>query len=177
MAMDSGVAKTINNGQMDMGKKKIVVAKASKTHWGLALDTHHDSEVTREADPDDEWSSADIRNDVTVMGLRLCGAGGSDVEVCFEPVVGERLHVLVVRYGTGDSFHREDGLMTPVAAFRSMDLALLARAQLESTGTKESSVGIFDEDGSVKIVYIHWSGYFESFESASIETFAVQEAR
>lgn len=161
-----------------MKKVRAEEAKA-KAYWGLEVLSDGEVEETSEVDPDDEWSRPDIQHSLSIHGLRMVGAGTGteDLVACFEPIAGERLHLLSVRYGTGDSLHHESGLVAFVAVFRTLRMAQLARAELELAGTEEATVGIFDEDGSVKVVHARWAGYFESFEGAAIDSFEVAPAR
>lgn len=150
----------------------------AKAYWALEVEQTRYTEVTREADPGDEWSREDLEHSVSIYGLRM-GSGDSvgDVLACFEPIPGELLHLLHVQYSTGDSFHSESGLVEPVAVFRTLELAQLARAELERAGTNEAVLGIFDEDGSVKVIRPVWCGYFESFGHAAIDSFEVSPAK
>lgn len=151
-------------------------SKTSREKWGLCVDSVCRTEVTREA-TEDMWDADDIRHDYSIRGARPCGElEQPGVVVAFEPKEGMEVHLLVVRHSTGDSFHREEGLMEVVAAFADKRLALWALESVRISG-EAPRLGYFAEDGGVDHIYVSWSGYFDNVDSVDIETVALGPPR
>lgn len=144
---------------------------------GLSLDLFTERWVSRESDPDDEWSSDSHEESNSIQEVSLCMAGEhSDIVGMFAAKEGDEVHVLSARYGTGDSFHSDSGLFFPVAAFKTARLAEFAKAAILAA-SEYPMISFFEEDGSLKKMSAPWNGYFEVLESVDVKSFIVKKPR
>ena len=99
------------------------------------------------------------------------GVWSESFEVPFEVERGDVLHVLVVRYGTGDTFSHTDGRWAIMGASKDPKVVadLAKRCDNDSYNGQEEGVVSYYYDG-----YAPWRGYFESFQGTEIHTFVVQ---
>ena len=152
-----------------MGKgNELSTGGKNRKKWGVCVDSTCFTEVTREA-TEDQWDADDIRHDSSIQGARPCSDHEhADVVVAFEPKQGMEVYLVVVRRSTGDSFHREEGLMEVVAAFSDKRLALWAAESIQISG-EANRLGFFAEDGGLDTIHVSWSGYFESLDSVDVQ--------
>jgi len=79
--------------------------------------------------------------------------------VDFDVNVGDTVHVVYVRYGTGDTFGRVNGAWTILGVYNTY----------EEASDLEKSIYNKTYDG-----YKCWEGYFECFESCAVESMLVE---
>lgn len=80
---------------------------------------------------------------------------------------GDTVYAVIVRYSTGDTFGREEGLAICLDVFSDKERAEeLAQAAQD---TDEFRMTVNDVE-----YYVSWVGYFESLEDVSVETLVVR---
>lgn len=167
--------------------KKIVLVP----HWGVRVNYSSYSTVTRESDPDEAYDADDISNDFNVQSIEPDSENFTLV-VPFDLVEGETYYLVTVRYGTGDSFHHEDGCHEMIDLFRTKNtaeacaLAIKNHYEIAKHGGKNSSdipipkswdaysLTYQDDLGHKKTVHASWTGYFEGLEDVQIDTLIYQ---
>ena len=96
-----------------MAKRKTTTP--ARTVQYLHLQTSSYTDVTRESDPEDRWSSDDTSTSWTVDSITLSDKDGHHALPADFPVqVGDTVHVV---YSTGDSFHQAAGAYLEVISF------------------------------------------------------------
>ena len=80
------------------------------------------TDVTQEADPEDEWSGESTDTSHNIQGIKL-GKNYGDVECSFEVVPGETYFLLYYLYSTGDSFGTASGQIEFVGLYNDLKLA------------------------------------------------------
>lgn len=90
----------------------------------------------------------------------------------FNVNVGDELHVLYIRYGTGDSFGHASGYGEVQWVFKDINVATEAAKIWETPDAWLVKFKI--EDGSIIELSNPSYGYFEKLESVDIETMIVQ---
>lgn len=143
---------------------------------------------TRDADPEDPWDSGDEDGTYDVVGVHL-GAGWYDAfDSPEEVVVGDKVWVVWVQYGSGSTFGSDAGYGSIVAVTKNEDLAVAAAAWAEGTITDGRSASLRPgrrpdrsaaqwpkELGDTEQgVYQSWNGYFEWGQVVKIASFVVQ---
>lgn len=91
----------------------------------------------------------------------------------FDVNVGDELHVLYIRYGTGDSFGHGSGYGEVIWVFKDLDVAMKAAKVWETTNNYRIDFEI--EDGSFIKLSNPAHGYFEQLESVNVQTIIVQQ--
>lgn len=136
--------------------------------------------VTRKKNPDDEWDSDDLSHNTKVIEV-VPGLGYPDVSPPF-PLEAEKEYYLVyVTYGTGDSFHHEDGRVDYIDLFATLERAEACVNAIvkhdneygrlnKHKGYDPYTVYYLDEAGIQVKAHTYWHGYFESFQGADIAT-------
>ena len=142
-----------------------MAARSRPRRWGVDVVVRGSTEVVREGSGD--YDGDDTRQDNWVESASPALEGEGTVVAAFEPKEGAKDHLVLVRYSTGDSFHRDGGLMEVAAVFEDERLARWAAAMIEAS-PDAYSVGFLCEDGSCMKVSCPWSGYFESIESVEV---------
>jgi hypothetical protein len=148
----------------------------------LHLDADGYTEVTREADPDDQWSASDTATTWHVNGISLSDRDGHQAMPADFPVeVGDTVHAVYAVYSTGDTFHRADGEYLEIISFHkdanvaSKNLAgLNARRDHGSAGNDYKMTITYDSGATVER-HCPWDGYFESLDYVSMSTFTVTD--
>lgn len=141
---------------------------------------------TSEADPNDRWDRPNTRTELIGLSARIVDLPVdtqyfySQSLVCdldVEP--GGTVYVVVLRYGTGDTFGNDDGRVEIADAFIDRQTAEALVSEYEKTApdwrqerTKRTNVPAFDFNG--REYWVPWCGYFETFESVSVEELTVQ---
>lgn len=144
----------------------------------LHLDTHSYTDVTREADPDDEWGADDTSTLWTVNGITMSDKDGYKALPADFPVeVGDTVYVVYAVYSTGDTFHRADGEYLEVLSFHKNSMvAYRNKASAEGRRTAEEQYTMTIEFDNGKKVQRNcpWDGYFESLDHVNVESFIVK---
>jgi hypothetical protein len=116
------------------------------------------TEVTCEADPEDEWSRASTSGSVTVNGATLVEKDGYDcLGVAADLKPGDTIWLVWAQYETGDSFGRDGG---------QYEL-------LEVQPTYERAIERQKHYASVSDYSVPWNGYFESLDGIYVEEFVL----
>lgn len=178
--------------------KKAKKRKTKKTvettpQLGLRVIYGGNSIVTREANPDDEWSKDDTSTTWGVDRLVLSN-NYPDVTACFPVKTGDDVYLVYAVYSTGDSFsHSEDGSINFIDVFKTRKKAqkaaqdirghanwyrdmnerwspLTAKERKVAEKLYENSyhVDVVREDGTQLNVYTGWNGYFESLSYVEV---------
>jgi len=157
--------------------------KMNQDVFGLSLDIHEYGGVSRESDPNDEWSGEDTWTSYDVNGIRYISPTETKVVADLvrngTPRWGEVYHVVTLTYSTGDSFSSHSGYRClPIAAYDTEAAAEDCRRILEADGSeynfKDNHVLIPNPDGGEPIsIYRAWAGYFESIDDVTVRSFAL----
>jgi hypothetical protein len=142
----------------------------------LHLNTESYTDVTREADPDDEWGADDTNTSWSLRGIMLSDTDGQHALPADFPVeIGETVYVVYAIYSTGDSFHHADGEYLEVLSFHK-DSARAYRNKAAAEGPRKDRHDMTIEfDSGAKVQrYCPWDGYFESLDRVDVESFVVQ---
>jgi 3D (Asp-Asp-Asp) domain-containing protein len=142
----------------------------------LRIETDSYTETTREADPEDSWDNDDVCYHITIRGFSVVDKDSGEVFAVPTPVLPQYYLVYVV-YGTGDSFHHEDGLHYYIGLYANFDDAQAVSQAIEQDNRKErdqeTTLRVKLSNGSVQnICTSSWKGYFEHLTGVEIETVA-----
>jgi hypothetical protein len=134
------------------------------------------SEMTREADPDDEWDRGDSYTQWNVTGLKLDTKDSRRALPVDEDVeVGQTLYAVYAIYSTGDTFGHDEGACIELVSLHKTEEITLRNVIAIETGYKESGSLMIELDNGEKISrYCPWDGYFESLDSVQIGEFTVE---
>lgn len=157
-------------------------------YTGVRIKYSQYTEVTRDADPEDEWDQDDLAHDVSIDGFEVVDKY-PDILCPFKIDPDKTYYLVAATYSTGDSFHHETGLKSFVAMFQTEEEAKhackLIRAHyniyeydnnnyFDKTKEIEKPAG-YEEYGLVvpnNGVNMHvssdWTGYFESLEAVDV---------
>lgn len=133
----------------------------------LDYDTH--VEVTRERDPNDEWSGEDTSTDWTFgdVTLRKPKTLGMSFPVEFDVELGDTVYVVVAIWSTGDSFSRDvRGRAEIFGIFDNLKDAFDYQAVLEATEHNEYDHS--RDSWRTGMISYPWYGYFESLDSVTV---------
>ena len=126
--------------------------------------SYYEHKTGGEAESDEEWCSY-TDTDID-WGLEKCFKTKDkapwlrQVEtVDFDPKVGDTVYVLYVRYGTGNSFGHVNGAWSILGIYEDHEQAEKIKDSINNN----------TYDG-----YRCWEGYFECFESCSVESMVVE---
>lgn len=154
---------------------------------GFTVDTHVYVHTTREANPNEAYTSDSTITDRDIIGVRKYE--GRDVrnahvltENLFEE--GQKLYLVWVSYTTGDSYGtRENAHIHYVEVYDSEDKAqeclndILKHADDDKMDTIEDfQLDIFTNDNRIVKLYTPWKGYFEQIYSSGIYEFEYKES-
>lgn len=146
----------------------------------LRLDVSSRRVVTRERDPDDEWSGEDTSTSWTVEGITLLDKDEYNALPADFPVeVGDTVYVVYAVYSTGDSFsHDENGEFETVCFFKTREKAHAAARAVSQRTAGESYQMTFETESGAKISrYCPWDGYFERLSYVEVESFEVEDSQ
>ncbi len=145
----------------------------------LHLEASGYTEVTREADPDDEWGANDTSTTWSVDGITLHDRDGHRALPADFPVeAGDRVYVVYAVYSTGDTFHRADGEYLEVISFHKSEVTAARNvAALNVRRGRDSDFKMVVEYDSGAKVERHcpWDGYFESLDYVTCSAFTVSK--
>ena len=112
---------------------------------------------------------------VALEGKGSIGWFSEEVEVSFEPKVGQWVFVVIVQYSSGDSFGNSSGNISIAGVYDTPDKAAQVRqAILEDEKNNPHSYESLEIPGEASIYPGDWKGYFESLEDVRIEMEAVR---
>ena len=123
----------------------------------LHLEASGYTEVTREADPDDEWGANDTATTWYVNGITLSDDDGQHALPADFPVeVGDRVYVVYAVYSTGDTFHRAEGEYLEVISFHKTETLAAQNSSVLSGRRDRGSAGndfkmVVEYDSGAKI--------------------------
>lgn len=146
-----------------------------------AYNVEHDSytQVTREADPNEEYDGDDQQTDWTIGNkITLANDANCDVVAPFKALDGETLYLVYAIYGTGDSFSYDDnGCCDFIALYktRAKAEALVAKITAENENKKEQPMSMTyqDEAGQMHRILCGWNGYFETLTTCEVKEVAL----
>lgn len=148
--------------------------KAKTPVWNIAVRTDSYQSVTRHRDPDNEWDADDIYNNISVKGVEVVNENQHyDFPVSFEPRPDQTYYLVAVTYDTGDSFHREEGVMEFVSMFQNgKDADRVAKEITEhyrryKNDWKHMTVDVTLPEGKLEF-FAPWCGYFERLVCAEV---------
>lgn len=139
----------------------------------VVVDT--DTYVTEEADPTDDWSRDSTNSTITSVYVRE-GSGSvawyRDCEFELDVEPGDTVYVVVVRYGTGDTFGNDGGQVDVFEVFDTPDDAELFKMQVDEWASDDGRINggmsRWEETYNGKKYHIPWRGYFEWFQDCTI---------
>lgn len=117
------------------------------------------TEVTRAADPNEQWDGDDLDHSFSIDGWYRTDDGPYRIDP-EKPV-----YAVYVIYSTGDSFHHESGVGEVMMVNQNLEMAEKNVGILNTvTG---SSVDLYLDDGSTFKQSVPFTGYFESLQDVS----------
>jgi hypothetical protein len=132
------------------------------------IDNAH-TEVTSEADPDDEWSRESTYQSHYIQGFEVAIYGRwGDVECEFEPGFDTPYFLLYYTYDTGDSFGSDEGLIEFVGFYKNHDLAIRSM-EIINGNLSADAVAIVDDNGTEYKECLH-QDYFGQMHDAVVQT-------
>lgn len=152
-------------------------------------DSYH--EVTREAEPGEQWDGDDTYTSHNIKGIELVGKSGyGDVMLGYKPEMGGTYYLLYVIYSTADSFHCDEGCINFVDLYRTMEEAK-ENAKLLEKHYRLYEEGHFDRNkdwnarysvqlknhGGTEFTYhCPFVGYFERLSSIEVESVSLKSS-
>lgn len=107
---------------------------------------------------------------VSLTGGGQIGWYSDNVEVSFEPKVGDWVYPVIVIYGTGNSFGHSSGEVTVAGIYSTPEKAQEVRELiLKDNQDNRGGYGYLDVPGEPQIYPGTWKGYFENLEDVRIE--------
>lgn len=107
---------------------------------------------------------------VSLSGQGQIGWYSNNVDVSFEPKVGDWVYPVIVIYGTGNSFGHSSGEVTVAGIYNSPEKAQEVRSLiLHDNQNNRGGYGYLDVPGEPQIYPGTWKGYFENLEDVRIE--------
>lgn len=128
--------------------------------------------VTRYSRSDDDYGDWREDKDFSVTGVFLSEISTEVVSIISEVKDGDIVHVLYIRYSTGDSFGQSTGNGEVMYIFSDINAAFEAKDAL-SRQEQEFSVKFLDDERNVISMSNPAAGYFESLDDVIIESFVV----
>lgn len=128
-----------------------------------------------------DWGSWDASYSFEVHGVYLPDAKGQyygqgeETRITIPGIVveGQEIYLLIMRWGSGDSFGSDTGRGEVIWAFTDRLVAAQAMMEYRAKGS-EFSIKINIENGSEVTLHNPAAGYFERLEDLYIDTFKVQ---
>ena len=132
-------------------------------------------ETVREPYPDDSWDNGDDRYNLSDIHVYTNGSY-SEFEV--EAGVGEKVHVVYVSYGTGNTFGTTSSEVEILDVFDRLEdaEALVSAVHRFNDGDSQGRIREYSFEHNGKTYYANWVGYFENFEDIDIIHAAIQRA-
>lgn len=123
-------------------------------------------QITRERDEDDEWDQDDTYTETDILGV--CESNDYfDISVPFNLHHDQTYFLVIISYSTGDSFHREEGIIEYVDLYETKEKAKQCLNTLEAQSNNKH-IPLIRENGMTYRFTPPWLGYFESLESMRI---------
>ena len=97
-----------------------------------------------------------------------------DVDFNPETYIGKDLHLVVVRYSSGDTFGSTYGNWTVIGVFTNHEDARKEEKDIRNN-TGKWATEYKNNTGKWATEYKPWEGYFERFESVEIDTFELSD--
>jgi len=162
-------------------------------YFNVEIIDSNQTNVTRERDPDDEWSRDDLQHYTTITGVRTANSGTNymyDVVVPFEIIPEKDYYLVYVEYSTGDSFHHEKGLVRYIDLFETREKAEKLAKQIKEhydlssnnpeirwnkkpykppKNYSEWQFTYLNEEDKEVVCQVSWTGYFESLSSVNVK--------
>lgn len=116
----------------------------------------------------------------TVEGVTVIRDDKSYDKVSFEPVDGNIVYVVLVRYQSGDTFGTTYGNYEVMNVFDNpLDAQELAEAvdrDADKTDIHDNIDRLFEFEHNGKTYYKAWAGYFERYEGVEVHTVRIGES-
>lgn len=156
-------------------------------NYGYKIEYFSDTQVTREANPEDSWDGEDLDTSWTITpNISESDETSPDIVVPFKLDLDKNYYIVHVIYSTGDSFHHHSGYQCDfIELFQNKEKAeTLVKAIKEQNYDYYSNKRDFgenayilpykDEKGNEKTLYCKWNGYFESIDVCEALTVNLQ---
>jgi hypothetical protein len=140
--------------------------QSEKFHVKIDFDV--ETNVVREADPDEEWSGEDVEYYTTFNGFALTTEGLGDFVLTKNPS-GKTYYLVYALYSDGDSFNQSSGNVSLVSLHENaIDADIVAKAiRMKYTEYEKNHdhdykpLDVKLTDGTMQSVYTGtWTGYF-----------------
>ena len=144
---------------------------------GIAITDLSNTEVTRAADPADEWSRDSTHISHNIRGFDVVDDNiYADLVLPYQPVAGTDYWLLYVIYTTGDSFGSDSGRIDYVDMYLSeteaRENAERIRKHSEARNQADDerfSVSLVSSGGQMYKFHCPWIGYFEEIEGIHVQ--------
>lgn len=181
---------------LDKGNK---MSKEQVKYYPLIVHAQSSGYVTRERNQDDEWDNDDTAIDTTILGVETSKesqekAGYNETIVPFEVVDGKDYYLVYVTYSTGDSFHREDGVVRYIDLYETREKAEKTAKVIQDhynlsdnerrwnakpvkppKSYNEFSLKYRNEVGEEVDLHVSWTGYFERLSGITVQKVQLHE--
>lgn len=130
------------------------------------------TQITREADRNDEWGADDTATSHHIRGFKVTEAKQYwDLIVGYDVKPEVAYYLVYVLYSTGDSFSHHTGRITFIDMYQTIEEAEKAVKVIEKGVNDDDkySINYIDNSGNDAKMYCPWIGYFESLEDVNIE--------
>lgn len=130
-----------------------------------------DVDITKEADPDDEWSKESTYESHSIRGIET-GPNCYELKVEFPVLPNTPYYLLYYNYSTGDSFGRDEGKIEFVGLYRDPTLAHKCEAAMTTAANSGNSEAVIWNDNGIEYTeYLPCvNDYFGSFDWADVQT-------
>lgn len=132
------------------------------------------TEITREANPNDEWDGDDQEHFHTFHGFSIREQHGYwDFILDNKPNSNQMYYLVYVLHTTGDSFHHESGCLCMIQFVDNIEDAVYIRNAIRENSKNESfdclKLTLPHSKKEIEIGVSSWKGYFDRFQSVDIE--------
>lgn len=121
-------------------------------------------------DPNDQWDKADVERTTSINGIIPVQEGYYDVIALDDNA--EQYYLLYVVYETGDSFHRDSGVVEFVDLHSDYDIAIANANKIRQHYEQDDdkfSVTLTDDAGATFTQHCPWTGFFERVQDIIVE--------
>ena len=137
-------------------------------------------DVTRERDPEDEWSGEDTDTTNNITGIEIVKGKNpyGDLDVTFEVKPGQKYYLLYAIYSTGDLFSHHEGSIDYIELYENEELANASAKmiaddyakyrKLRNTSYDNYSCDILNSQGNTFSFSCPWKGYFEDLTNVDV---------
>lgn len=145
----------------------------TKKTVSVAIDFKTEEEFIIEPDPNDEWDWGNVRKTHEIEGFKTVTRGSIFDFILPFPIRDEPYYLVHVSYNTGDSFGSSENEICFMDLLEDRKDAEYLKKQIEKNAKDDNILSITIKYPKSKITKTlstgTWKGYFESFNSVTVE--------